>query len=497
MEINPSPKTNGSSSTLGHTEWTWRPQPGPQKALVDCSFSEVFFGGARGGGKTDGVLGKWALKERRYGAAFSAIMFRRTTVSAEDAIERSKEIYGPLGGRFNEQKLRWRMPNGGRVSFAYLDGVTDADEYQGRNVTDAWVEEAGQYPTSTPIDRLFGVLRSAHGVPIQLILTANPGGAGQHWIRHRYGLVPFPKLPKVITRPGPNGTIHKVAVIPSRITDNRIMLEKDPGYIDRLHLVGSAQLIKGWLEGDWTAIEGAFFDCWSEEQHVIRPFSIPREWLRFRSGDWGSVSPFSFGWWAVASDDFVLDGEVKRTIPRGAIVRYREWYGSGDKLTADVVGRGLADREADDPKLSYGALDPSAFKEDGGPSIAERINDELIAKKLVSFSAADNTRIPRHGAVGGWDQMRSRLIGKNGVPMIYCFSTCADSIRTIPTLQHDPNRAEDVNTESEDHAADEWRYACMSRPWIKEKRKADEAAPVIGYKRIDGLDDLRDEWRTY
>jgi hypothetical protein len=464
--------------------------------LVDCSFPEVFFGGARGGGKTDGVLGKWALRERRYGSLFNAIMFRRTTVSAEDAIERSREIYGPLGGRFNEQKLRWRMPNGGRVSFAYLDSVTDADEYQGRNVTDAWVEEAGQYPASTPIDRLFGVLRSAHGVPIQLILTANPGGAGQHWIRHRYGLVPFPKLPKVVTRPAPNGTVHKMAVIPSRIGDNRIMLEKDPGYIDRLHFVGSAQLIKGWLEGDWTAIEGAFFDCWSEEQHVIRPFSIPREWLRFRSGDWGSVSPFSFGWWAVASDDFVVDGEVKRTIPRGAIVRYREWYGSGAKLTADVVGRGLAEREADDPKLSYGALDPSAFKEDGGPSIAERINEELIAKKLVSFSAADNTRIPRHGAVGGWDQMRSRLVGKDGVPMICCFSTCADSIRTIPTLQHDRNRTEDVNTESEDHAADEWRYACMSRPWIKEKPKEEKGENTWGYRRIDQAENAAD-WRTY
>jgi hypothetical protein len=145
---------------------------------------------------------------------------------------------------------------------------------------------------------------------------------------------------------------------------------------------------------------------------------------------------------------------------------------SGDKLTADVVGRGLADREADDPKLSYGTLDPSAFKEDGGPSIAERINDELIAKKLVSFSEADNTRTPRHGAVGGWDQMRSRLIGKNGVPMIYCFSTCADSIRTIPTLQHDPNRAEDVNTESEDHAADEWRYI-WNRSLCHRVRRAD------------------------
>ena len=47
--------------------WAWRPQEGPQKALVDCPLKEIFFGGTRGGGKTDGVLGKWALKEKRQG----------------------------------------------------------------------------------------------------------------------------------------------------------------------------------------------------------------------------------------------------------------------------------------------------------------------------------------------------------------------------------------------------------------------------------------------
>lgn len=113
----------------------WQPQDGPQKALVNCSLSEVFFGGSRGSGKTDGVLGKWLLKERLYGPAFNAVMFRRTTVSSEDAIERSKQLYGPLGVHFNESKLRWRMPNGGRVAFAYLDTVQDANEYQGRNIT--------------------------------------------------------------------------------------------------------------------------------------------------------------------------------------------------------------------------------------------------------------------------------------------------------------------------------------------------------------------------
>jgi hypothetical protein len=128
---------------LDPNRWAWRPQAGPQKALVDCPLKEIFFGGTRGGGKTDGVLGKWALKERRYGSGFNAIMFRKTTVSAEDAIERSREIYEPLGGQFNASKLRWRMPHGGRVGFAYLETVKDADQYQDRNVSDLWVEEAG------------------------------------------------------------------------------------------------------------------------------------------------------------------------------------------------------------------------------------------------------------------------------------------------------------------------------------------------------------------
>lgn len=470
----------------------------------------MFFGGARGGGKTDGVLGKWAIRERRYGKAFNGVMFRKTAVSAEDAIERSKEIYGPLGGKFNEQKLRWRMPNGGRVSFAYLDSISDANEYQGRNVTDAWVEEAGQYETADPIDRLFGVLRSAHGVPVQLILTANPGGAGQHWLRARYGLHPFPRQPKIISKTLPTGEVHKIAVIPSRITDNRILITQDPGYVGRLHLVGSAQLVKAWLEGDWTAIEGAFFDCWSQK-NIIEPFAIPQDWLRFRSGDWGSYSPFSFGWWAVVQDDYKLDvgataqGQLG-TLPRGALVRYREWYGTPDpslggkglKLTAEQVADGIASREKSDPKLSYGVLDPSTFNEDGGPSLAERINTVLTREKCIAFRPADNTRVAsigskdRRGAMGGWDAMRQRIIGENGKPLIYCFETCTASIRTIPVLQHDPDRAEDLDTHSEDHAADEWRYACMSRPWLKSKPEPEQ--PKDGWRTHE--DDSTDSFKT-
>src|SRR3569833_295125 len=345
----------------------WSPQAGPQKALVDCPFPEIFFGGARGGGKTDGVLGKWAIKERRYGKNFNAVAFRRSTVSFADAVERAREIFVPLGAQFLQKPDRIRMPNGGRISFAYLESVADAAENQGRNLTDAWVEEAGEYASPAPIDRLFGVLRSASGVPVQLILTANPGGPGQGWIRDRYKLVPFPRSPVIVERKLPDDSTHRMAVIPSRITDNKILLAGDPQYLSRLQMVGGKALVKAWLEGDWSAIEGAFFDEWSEARHVVEPFTIPEHWTRFRSGDWGSAKPFSIGWWAVASDDTKAG---KLTIPRGAMVRYREWYGcvegkpnTGRKLTAEQVADGILSKQALGEKVELGVLDPAAFSE--------------------------------------------------------------------------------------------------------------------------------------
>jgi hypothetical protein len=228
---------------------------------------------------------------------------------------------------------------------------------------------------------------------------------------------------------------------------------------------------------------------------VIPPFEIPKDWLRFRSMDWGSASPFSVGWWAIASDDWNVHGRV---IPRGAMVRYREWYGMrpnepnvGLKLHAGEVGKGILAREKDD-EISYGVLDPSAFAEDGGPSIAERMGTETGGK--IWFKKGDNIRVRMYGHIGGWDQMRARLVGNDdGLPMLVVFSTCTDFIRTVPFLQHDPDRHEDVCTDSEDHAADECRYACMSRPWIavKEKPKPEDVSGYQVYRKSTAAEDWR------
>jgi hypothetical protein len=445
----------------------WRPQPGPQKALVDCPITEILFGGARGGGKTDGILGKWGIKALKYRAAFNAVFFRKEMPQQDDLIERAKEIYLPIGGKWQEQKKLFLMPAGGRIRFRPLESKADADKYQGQNISDAAVEEAGNYEQPDPIDRLYGCLRSRAGVPVQMINTANPGGPGHQWIKQRY-IDPAPLGMQILTRDLPNGATHRAVYIPSRVTDNRILLANDPGYVDRLHLVGSPNLVRAWLEGDWNVIEGAYFPEFSGAKHVIAPFEIPKHWYRIRAMDWGSARPFCVLWFAVS------DGTVGN-IPRGALVCYREWYGwngqpnIGCKMTAAEVGAGIRRLEADDPKGDE-VLDPAAFAQDGGPSIAERLG--------LNFRPADNARVARSGAMGGWDQVRERLIGFEGRPMLYLFSTITHLIRTLPALQHDDRRAEDVDSDGEDHAADTLRYACMARPFVRD-------APNVPAPRFD------------
>ena len=93
--------------------------------------------------------------------------------------------------------------------------------------------------------------------------------------------------------------------IPSKVDNNQhIDVE---AYKQRLRASGSQELVRAWLDGDWSVTMGAFFDCWEAKRHVVAPFDIPKDWLRFRSMDWGSASPFSVGWWVIVQDDYRCD----------------------------------------------------------------------------------------------------------------------------------------------------------------------------------------------
>lgn len=434
----------------------WAPQPGPQAAFVSCTVYEAFFGGARGGGKTDAVLGEWAIHSDRYGPDAIGLMVRRTRTELLETFERARRIYTPLGATFTTTPMRCVMPNGARLTFAYLERDKDADAYQGHSYTRVYIEEAGNFPSAAPILKLHATLRSGAGVPCRMRLTGNPGGPGHQWVRARY-IDPAPLGWQTIVD---EDTGLRRIYIPSRVGDNHYLGDD---YVTQIKASGSPELVRAWLEGDWSVIAGAFFPEFSLAKHVIAARTLPKSWARFRALDWGSARPFSVGWYAVS------DGELA-AFPRGALIRYREWYGMqpgqpnvGLRLTAEQVADGIKQREADDVAPGarmLGVADPAIFASDGGPSIGERMQ-----KRGVLFRAADNKRVPAHGALGGWDQVRSRLRGDGEKPALYLFDVCRDLIRTLPTLQHDTARPEDLDTEGEDHAADELRYACMSRPF--------------------------------
>ena len=60
----------------------WSPQEGPQTWLIQCPIFEVFFGGARGGGKTEGSIGDWLDHSNRYGEAAIGLFVRRKLVQS-------------------------------------------------------------------------------------------------------------------------------------------------------------------------------------------------------------------------------------------------------------------------------------------------------------------------------------------------------------------------------------------------------------------------------
>jgi len=438
----------------------WQPQP-RQQALIACPVFEVFFGGARGGGKTEASLGDWAEHAAAYGEAATGVFFRRRLTQLAEVIARSKQLYGKLGAKYNEQQKTWTMPGGARLKFAYLERDSDAEEYQGHNYTRIYIEEATNFANPVPIMKLKATLRGTAGVPVGMRLTGNPGGPGHNWVKARY-IDPAPGGFKVITESETvviGGEAVDISLdrvfIPSKVTDNEKLLRADPTYILRLKQSGSEALVRAWLEGDWSVIDGAFFSEFDHSRHVLDTHEwlsrIPKGALRFRAFDWGSAKPFSCGWYVVSDGTWGL--------PKGALLKYREWYGAsgpnrGLKMDATQVAEGIRERERGET-IRYGVADPAIFTRDGGPSIAE-----LMAVKGVSWRRADNKRIP------GWEQLHYRLKGEGGVPMLYFLDCCADSLRTIPTLQHDEINSEDIDTEGEDHAGDETRYAVMSRPWV-------------------------------
>lgn len=466
---------SGSQGTDQQITSAWTPQPGPQLAAIDARefIEELCYGGAKYGGKSDLLLGDYLIDVPTYRENWHGILFRMQLTDLEDLIRRSHEFYPQAGGVWQEQKKTWTFPDygGATLRMRYLARLADYKRYHGWSLTWIGFDELTEWLDLDHWKLMRTCLRWANApVPTKRMrASCNPGGPGHHAVAQYFNIEDNPKgyTPYYDEVVG-----HYRMFIPSRYGDNKKGLEADPGYVGRLKGAGSPQLVKAWLEGDWSVVQGAFFPELRRDRHVIRPIRLPDHWTRFCAFDWGSYSPFCVLHIAVASENL-------GRIPRGALVVYREWYGAdkdrkGLKMRNEDIAQGILDREHE--QIDYRVADPSIFKEEGGPSI-----EYTFRKNGVAFSRGDNDRI------SGWGEIRSRIAAETELPnydpqpMLFFFDTCVHTYRTLSTVQHDEKKPEDVDSDGEDHAPDALRYGCKS--WPFESKAPTIQEPMRGIER--------------
>jgi hypothetical protein len=439
--------------------------------------TEILYGGAAGGGKSH-LMRVAAIIWCAMIPGLQVYIFRRVL---PDLIK--THIEGPKG--FRNLLAPWvvgrlveivedeiRFWNGSKIYLCHCKDEKDRFKYHGAEIHVLLIDELTTFTEVIYRYLRFRVRMVGIEVPEQyrglfprILCSSNPGNIGHAWVKRTW-IDGHRRWAIWQTSDDEGGMLRQY--VPAKLEDNPSMAEDDPLYRMRLRGLGSAELVKAMEDGDWNVIAGAFFDGWSTERHVVPVFTPPAHWPRFGAIDWGSAKPFSWGLYAIADGDLrfppghLYAGEI---IPRGCLVRFRERYGMtpnqpnvGLKWHAARVAKELRRCQSVDV-AKYTVADPSMFKEDGGPSHAE-----TFRKSGLPLKRGDNKRLQ------GWDQVRYRLEGDEGhdaPPMLLVTDNCVELIRTVPVLQHDDVRLEDLNTDQEDHAGDELRYACMSRPRVR------------------------------
>ena len=434
----------------------FEPNPGPQTRFLAATEQEVLYGGAAGGGKSYSLV---ADPVRYFANAHARMLLvRRSTEELRELISVSKQLYPQAipGIRFMERDKTWVAPNGATLWMSYLDRDDDVMRYQGQAFNWIGFDELTQWPTPYAWNYMRSRLRAtkASGLPLYMRATSNPGGPGHQWVKKHFIDPSVPdkpfwatdengeviKWPKGHSREGE--PLFKRKFIPATLFDNPYLSE-DGMYEANLLSLPEHQR-RQLLEGDWDINEGAAFPEFSRRIHVVDPFDIPSNWVRFRACDYGYGSYTGVVWLAVVPGSEQL-------------VVYRELYVS--KIIATDLADMILDIERDE-KVRYGVLDSSLWhnRGDTGPSLAE----QMIVKGC-RWRPADRSKGSR---VAGKNEIHRRLQVDEFTeePRLVIFSNCTNLISQLPSIPLDKRNPEDVDTNSEDHLYDALRYGIMTRP---------------------------------
>jgi len=434
----------------------FKPNPGPQTDFLAASEREVLYGGSAGGGKSYAML---ADPLRYMGhPQFSGLLLRHTTEELRELIFKSQELYPKIwpGIKWSERKMQWTAPSGARLWMSYLDRDEDFLRYQGLAFSGIGFDELTQWQSPYAWNYMRSRLRStAPDLPIFMRATTNPGGRGHHWVKKMF-IDPAPygqaydatdsETGEVLRYPAGHSKagkpLFKRRFIPARLSDNPYLSEA--GDYEAMLLSLPEQQRRQLLEGDWDIKEGAAFTEFDRSVHVIEPFNIPSNWVKFRACDYGYGSHSGVVWFAVA--------------PSEQLIVYRELYVS--KVLATDLADMVLELEAEDGNIKYGVLDSSLWHKRGdtGPSLAEQ-----MISRGCRWRPSDRSRGSR---VAGKNEIHRRLQIDEFTeePRIVFFNSCTNIISQLPSIPLDKKNPEDVDTKAEDHLYDALRHGIMSRP---------------------------------
>ena len=428
-------------------ELVWTAQA-KQTSFLLREEDEVLFGGAAGGGKSDALI-IWLIRRAYMFPKSSGLYLRRTYADLSKggaALDRSKELLTGIAS-YHGETHRWLLSNGSIIEFGHIEHEDDKYNYRSSQYDSIAFDELTTFTETQYTYMLSRNRATVSGIKPQIRSGTNPGGMGHQWVKARF--IDRANAEVVFDL----GYGRKAIFIPAKLQDNKVLMERDPEYWNRLMALSEDDK-RALAYGDWDVFQGQFFTEWRREVHICKPFAIPAHWMRWVSVDYGFADPWCVLWFARNPDD------------RHHIYVYREMYAVGvrDEQQAKRIAAACKGE-----RIVKVVGDPSMFNkrtEQDKPSIAA-----MYWKHGVHIVPGVNNRII------GWQIVRRALAHVDGPPRLQVFDSAAPNlVRTLPNMIYDPLDSEDLadkikSTKTEDHAVDSARYGLVLES-MPEQQKA-------------------------
>jgi len=413
------------------------PPPQPRQELFFAARERyVCYGGARGGGKSWCVQHKSVLMAVRY-AGIRILILRRTLVELrENHIRPMRKLLRGVAD-YKATDKAFEFPNGSLIVFGYCDSEGDVDQYQGQEYDVIFLDEATHF-TEYQYATLTAALRGANDFPKRMYLTCNPGGPGHAWVKRLF-----------IDRDFHGGERPEDYVfIPAKVTDNKILVEKDPEYVRRLDNLPRG-LREAWRDGNWDVFVGQYFTEWDREVHVCEPFQ-PGAWWRW-------YVTMDYGLDMLAALLIGVDEEGNAWVV-GEVYEGRDRGEGHDGLIISEAAEAIRALAGDKTITAYLAPpDLWNARQESGKSVAD-----IFAEHGVYLTKTSNDRVNGWLSVKEWLKVREGAAGVKR-PRIRFFPNCRNLIRCLPLLQYDEHRVNDVANSPHEltHAPDALRGFCV------------------------------------